>query len=171
MIVKAHVARPDKSHTFLLNSAVLSQALQAVYEDFDQTSASYTVTLQPNQKRAMYAVHYCWHAEPSLIGLKSGRKPDLLLARLEPSLHCCRLGQERGKGNGQAEQDLPGVPVAVHLGCNGIHDVLLALNALLPPLNLLNILLPLVLPKLLVSLPEHLAVRPHLQPLHTQVMK
>ena len=58
---------------------------------------------------------------------------------------------------------LPGVSVAVRLGCNGVHDVLLALNALLPPLNLLNVLLPLVLSQLLIPLPEHFAVCSHLQ--------
>lgn len=58
---------------------------------------------------------------------------------------------------------LPGVPVAVHLGSNGIHDVLLALDALLPSLDLLDVFLALVLTQLLVPLPEHFAVRPDLQ--------
>ena len=58
---------------------------------------------------------------------------------------------------------LPGVSVAVHLGCNGVHDVLLALNALLSPLDLLDVLLSLVFAQLLVSLPEHFTIRSYLQ--------
>lgn len=84
--------------------------------------------------------------------------------------HCYRLGASRffpfthTKGSASDErQYLPGVPVAVHLGSNGIHDVLLPLDALLPPLNLLDVLLALVLPQLLVPLPEHFAVRSDLQ--------
>ena len=57
---------------------------------------------------------------------------------------------------------LPGVSVAVHLGCNGVHYVLLTLDALLPPLNLLDVFLSLVFAQLLVPLPEHFAVRSHL---------
>lgn len=57
---------------------------------------------------------------------------------------------------------LPRVPVAVHLGSNGVHDVLLALDALLPPLYLLNVLLALVISQLPIPLPEGSAVCPYL---------
>lgn len=59
---------------------------------------------------------------------------------------------------------LPRVSVPVHLGCNGVHDVLLALNALLPPLYLLYVFLPLVVTQLPIPLPERPAVCAHLQP-------
>ena len=65
---------------------------------------------------------------------------------------------------------LPGISVAVHLGSDGVHDVLLALDALLPPLYLLYILLSLVLTQLPIPLPEGSAVRPHLWP-DTHVMQ
>ena len=57
---------------------------------------------------------------------------------------------------------LPGVPVAVHLGSDGVHDVLLALDALLPPLYLLYVLLPLIVAQLSIPLPEGSAVCAHL---------
>ena len=64
---------------------------------------------------------------------------------------------------------LPGVPVAVHLGSNGVHDVLLALDALLPPLYLLYVLLPLIVAQLPIPLPEGSAVCAHLHFIHSLV--
>ena len=65
---------------------------------------------------------------------------------------------------------LPRVSVAVHLGCDGVHNILLALDALLPPLYLLYVLLPLVVTQLPIPLPERPAVCAYLQP-HTPVSR
>jgi len=77
--------------------------------------------------------------------------------------------QQRGSGACGGAR-LPGVAVAVELGSDGGHDVGLALDALLAALDVLDYALKVV--QLCVPLPEHAAVRPHLQkPRKTQLSK